>query len=431
MEVLAGNHTLKATRLLADRNPHQDQWQHIDCWIIDVDDDRAARIVVADNRTADLGDYDTDQLLDLLGDLDETLGLDGTGYTDDDIAKLLDGIPPTEDSDTDPAPTLTDRFGTPPFTVLDARTGTWQDRKRAWIAQNIESQKGRDTALTYASPQDKYHNWYQVKNRAEKVRPGITTQEILDEYSETLEEYTHGTGTSTFDPVLAEILYSWHSNPGDRILDPWAGGSVRGLVAAHLGRHYTGCELRQEQIDENLRQQEMNALDTGTETTWIVGDSRTTIPTLTNHFDMIIGCPPYYDLEKYSDSPNDLSNLTTEEFNHAIADTLAKCDKVLSNNRFACFVVGAVRDKRGNLRDMKKCMIDAAPTGWTLANDAVLLNPVGTAAIRAGKQFSSTRVLARVHQDIVVFTKGDRKTAARRLDPVEIIGLEEQEGERE
>jgi len=60
-----------------------------------------------------------------------------------------------------------------------------------------------------------------------------------------------GGGTSIFDPVLCEVAYRWYAPPGGRILDPFAGGSVRGVVAAVLGYDYTGIDLRQEQVEAN------------------------------------------------------------------------------------------------------------------------------------------------------------------------------------
>lgn len=39
--------------------------------------------------------------------------------------------------------TLAERFLIPPFSVLDARQGYWQDRKRAWLALGIKSELGR------------------------------------------------------------------------------------------------------------------------------------------------------------------------------------------------------------------------------------------------------------------------------------------------
>ena len=81
--------------------------------------------------------------------------------------------------------------------------------------------------------------------------------------------------TSTFDPLLCEIMYKWFSNEGDFILDPFAGGSVRGIVAASLGRYYYGIDLSRDQILANCDQlsdlMERYNLDDGP--VWICGDS--------------------------------------------------------------------------------------------------------------------------------------------------------------
>jgi len=80
-EVLAGNHTLAAARQLG--------WSHVAAVRLDVDDDQALRIVPADNRTADLGTYDSEELISLLGELDTSLaGLYGTGWAAEDITAL-------------------------------------------------------------------------------------------------------------------------------------------------------------------------------------------------------------------------------------------------------------------------------------------------------------------------------------------------------
>ena len=82
LEVLAGNHTLAGARQLG--------WPTIQATTVDVDDLAAARIVAADNRTADLGGYDDQVLAELLQQLaDDDMGLDGTGYTDDALEALL------------------------------------------------------------------------------------------------------------------------------------------------------------------------------------------------------------------------------------------------------------------------------------------------------------------------------------------------------
>lgn len=85
-EVIAGNHTLKAFRELAEENPDEKRWQQIDCWVVDVDEERATKIVLVDNRTADLGVYDEGILSALLETVDHDL--DGTGYDYEDLDDL-------------------------------------------------------------------------------------------------------------------------------------------------------------------------------------------------------------------------------------------------------------------------------------------------------------------------------------------------------
>ena len=103
-EILAGNHTVKAIRELAEENPDDRRWQQVEVWMVDVDAERAARIVLADNRTADLDSYDNEELLGLLDMMDGDL--DGTGYDADDLEKLAgddsgDILPEAGDSDSE------------------------------------------------------------------------------------------------------------------------------------------------------------------------------------------------------------------------------------------------------------------------------------------------------------------------------------------
>lgn len=86
LEVLAGNHTLKAFRQLAEREPDDPRWNAISVFLVDVDEDQAAKIVLADNRTAEKGSYDNKALSDLLSDVSDNL--DGLGYTADDLDDL-------------------------------------------------------------------------------------------------------------------------------------------------------------------------------------------------------------------------------------------------------------------------------------------------------------------------------------------------------
>lgn len=77
-KILAGNHTWQAAKSLG--------WKELAVTFVDVDDDAAKRIVLADNKTNDLADYDGLILSELLKDLGD---VSGTGYSQSDMQAIL------------------------------------------------------------------------------------------------------------------------------------------------------------------------------------------------------------------------------------------------------------------------------------------------------------------------------------------------------
>jgi hypothetical protein len=215
-------------------------------------------------------------------------------------------------------------------------------------------------------------------------------------------------GTSIFDPVLCELVCRWFCPKGGAILDPFAGGSVRGIVAAKLGYRYTGVDLRPEQIAAN--EEQARVIIEGGPPRWIVGDSANIDALAPGEYDLVFSCPPYGDLEVYSDDPADLSKLDWAAFVKSYRAIIAKSCAMLCDNRFACFVVGDFRDKRGFYRGFPGETIRAfQDTGLTLYNEAILVTAVGSLPLRVGKQFQSGRKLGKTHQNVLIFYKGDPK----------------------
>lgn len=277
---------------------------------------------------------------------------------------------------------LRDRFIEPPFSVLDTKGAKWQSRKRQWKALGIESEKGRDA----------------------KCMPGAFGGELdangLDKYGrKPMSE------TSIFDPALCELMYSWYCPDGGSILDPFAGGSVRGIVANYLGYKYTGIDIRPEQIESN-REQSLRILPVDKQPNYYVGDSNIVLPELKPMYDLIFSCPPYADLEVYSDIEGDISNMEYNMFRVAYREIIQKATARLKTGHFAIFVVGDIRDAKGNYRDFishtKSAFIGA---GCGLYNEAILLQPLGTAMLRAAKIFEAGKKLTKVHENILIFKK--------------------------
>lgn len=285
---------------------------------------------------------------------------------------------------------VAERFTFAPFSVLDARAGEWQERKRAWASLGIRGEVGRDSTLLYGSGHARELDHYRVKSG---TRPTTAT---LD--------------TSIFDPTLCEIVYRWWSPRGGAVLDPFAGGSVRGIVAGCLGRRYWGCDLRAEQTAANDAQ--AVEIATSVRPVWVTGDSRATIPTAPAA-DLVFSCPPYGDLERYSDDPADLSAMTWPAFLVAYRAIIAASVAQLRPDRFACFVVGDFRDGRGLYRNFVGETVAAfEASGARLYNEAILATSVGSAAMRVTRQFVAGRKLCKVHQNVLVFVKGDPMRAA-------------------
>ena len=655
--VVAGNGTLAAALALG--------WDTIQAVRTDLVDGEAVLYAIADNRTAELAAWNAPQLELNLMDLDIDGGaLDAIGWTQPELDALFGN---GEQDDEVQHGSMTATFGAPPVTLLDSRQGYWQERKRAWLAQGIASLEGRATDL--------------ISNATERSSFGGDWDASKGENA------WGGSGTSVFDPVLAELMVRWFSPEGGTVLDPFAGGSVRGVVSAMVGRNYTGIDLRPEQVAANRKQwatiqatqpstkasedttqdpdaitpiqqvgdlwlkrddlfqcnganggkvrtimrvakgargiitcgarqstmlsraaqvaqhldigcrvhtaqgKETDSTTTATtagaevvrhkagylsvvkkrakddaansdgwveipwagecqenieqaaaqvpqalpegvkrivvccgsgmsmagilwglkrngidcpvlgvmvgadpmerlnrwapkgwhktatlvpsgekyeteihasvgpveldpvyeakcvphlqpgdmlwivghrnsapastvtgSATWVEGDSATVLATAdTSSYDMVLSCPPYGDLEVYSDDPEDLSTMSHDQFFTAYRAIIAAAVERMAPDSFAAWVVGDYRDKRGLYRNFVGDTITAfLDAGASLYNEAIYVTPMGSLPLRAGRIFQAGRKLGKTHQNVLVFVKGAPKRAAVRCGPVDL-----------
>jgi DNA modification methylase len=273
---------------------------------------------------------------------------------------------------------LTEEFIIPPFSVFDTRQGYWQDRKRMWAGIIKDEGQSREGAL------------------------GMETIIESGNYKQTTMKTV-----SILDATLAEIIVRWFAPEHGKTFDAFAGDSVFGFVSSYLGRPFTGIELRAEQCAINQQRVDREKLPAK----YICDDGQN----VAKHFapesqDLFFSCPPYFDLEVYSDLPNDASNQDSyEDFIKIIENAAKDAAKILKPNRFAVLVVSDIRSPKGDYYgfadDCKRIMKEQ---GLMLYNDIVLINVVGTAAIRSLRYFKG-RKMARVHQNVLVFYKGDPK----------------------
>lgn len=385
------------------------------------------------------GEWDFEKLANINAEL-----LKLVGFSDKDL-----GLEPPSET-----PSIKDRFLFSPFTILDSRRGEWMERKDQWIKLGIQSELGRGDNITF-SRSSQSPEVYSLRNEM-RAASGLdpTWEEVEAEAARRGVKML--VGTSVFDPVLCELAYRWFSPPGGKIVDPFAGGSVRGVVAAALGRQYFGIDLRAEQVEENKKQWEVLRAKLRPEDgqvpspSWIADDSRNIKQHIVNDCDMLFTCPPYGDLEVYSDKPEDLSAMDDKEFLLVYEEIIKKSCELLKDNRFACVVVGDYRDSTGQYKNFISNTIDAfLSAGLKYYNEAILIVPLGSLPIRVGKQFTTSRKLGKTHQNVLffvkgdiqkaveeagefckllVFTKGDARAATEAIGPVQIddLGMSEE-----
>ena len=320
--------------------------------------------------------------------------------------------PPTSDALTGSGrrSSLADRYLAVPFSLLDARTGWWRERKAAWLATGIQSELGRSSQLLYPTSAQPPAT-YAAKNAYEAT---LGRKVSWVEFAQAHPESIKHQGTSVFDPVLCELVYRWFSAPGHLVLDPFAGGSVRGIVAAATGRAYAGVDLRAEQVQANCAQWAALGQPGMPAPHWVQGDALTVRQALPEvQADLLFSCPPYGNLERYSDDEADLSTMRYPRFLQTYRQIIKESVALLRPDRFACFVVGDFRDTKGLQRGFVGDTIAAfRDAGAQLYNEAILVTSAGSLPIRAGKAFEVSRKLGKTHQQVLVFVKGDPRRAA-------------------
>lgn len=314
---------------------------------------------------------------------------------------------------------LNDRFVVPPFSILDSRKGYWQARKKVWrelIGDMGESRN--DTLIT--SPEIKYKDLYQ-KTRQHREELGLTFKEYLDKYvpddvKEREAKKVLSQGVSLLDPVMAELVCRWFGQENCKSFDCFAGDSVFGFVSAHLGNEFIGIELRPEQAQLNSDRVE------GMTARYICDDGQNVAQHIeADSQDLLFSCPPYFDLEKYSDLPNDASNQGSyEDFIAILRNAFTAAIGCLKENRFAVIVVGDVRDKSSGFYydfcgDIKKIFKD---NGVNLYNEIILIETGASTALRASRYMESRKV-AKMHQNVLVFYKGKTKDIKSNFKKIE------------
>jgi hypothetical protein len=277
---------------------------------------------------------------------------------------------------------LQDKFIVPPFSILNTREGYWQERKNYW--NTLIGDKGESRDEIESKVNATVDNW-----EGKPYKGGVIREKSI----------------SILDSVLAEIVNKWFGLRKCNTFDCFAGDTVFGYVSSYLGNQFTGIELRESQANfNNERTKGLNAI-------YICDDGRNVLNHIEeNSQDLLFSCPPYFDLEVYSDLPNDASNQKEyKDFINILDTAFTNSIKCLKENRFAVIVCGDVRDKNGNYfrfpDDIKNIF---EKNNMSLYNELILIQSVGNGALRANRYMGSRKVV-KMHEQVLVFYKGNTR----------------------
>ena len=366
------------------------------------DDEKRKALAVMDNSTSDTSEFDLELLT--------------ADFTVDELSDFGIELPEDEDEEEDEVKgNIAEDFIIFPCSILDQSNSKWQDRKKYWIKRldindNVNSREGTfnkyglfnypKTYGCYLKFKDKNHEQLSFEEFVEKFNPPEFEEEKQNIFAK---------GVSVFDPVLSELSCKWFSPYlGGKIFDCFAGDCFKGLVFALCGYEFTGIELRQEQVDDNI-----NACKkfSNLNLKYICDDGQNVDKYLEKESqDLLFSCPPYYNIEVYSNLPNDASNQKDYcDFLKILDNAYSKSIKILKDNRFAVIVVGNIRDKQGFYYNFINDIINIFnKNDMFLLNELILKEPVNSRRFSSRGLFKS-RKIAKIHQNILVFYKGNPK----------------------
>ena len=218
-------------------------------------------------------------------------------------------------------------------------------------------------------------------------------------------QYLPGLGMSEFHAGLCENIVKYWSLPGSHVVDPFMGRATRAVVSTTLNRTYEGYEISpstHKRVTEH-----MNVL--GMSAQLHLADGTQLEHTADETADLVMTCPPYWNIEKYEDVDGQLSSTESyDEFMEMITACGKNIARVLKPGAFCVWVCADFRDWSGK----NKFYPFHADTLNTFTTDAGLIfhdiviikNQSPFAALQAGK-VAAKRYTSKIHEYILVFRK--------------------------
>lgn len=149
-----------------------------------------------------------------------------------------------------------------------------------------------------------------------------------------------------WSPYIPRNILLRYSQPGDLVLDQFAGGGTTLVEAKLLNRNIIGVDCNDVALARCEEKKDFE--HDGADGTVVVrkGDARNLDFVADESIDLICTHPPYANIIKYSDGiPEDLSQLKIKDFLEAMKPVVNECYRVLKKDKFCAILMGDTRQK--------------------------------------------------------------------------------------
>lgn len=149
-----------------------------------------------------------------------------------------------------------------------------------------------------------------------------------------------------WSPYIPRNILLRYSQPGDLVLDQFAGGGTTLVEAKLLNRNIIGVDCNDVALARC--EEKIDFEHDGADGTVVVrkGDARNLDFVADESIDLICTHPPYANIIKYSDGiPEDLSQLKIKDFLEAMKPVVNECYRVLKKDKFCAILMGDTRQK--------------------------------------------------------------------------------------